>query len=405
MVKLIGLLAVWCLCLALALAGGWAAMWLLVYLLALLVVGGLAWAHLNVVGLELRRRHRDSRIQVGDPFVEQAILESRPGPSQWWPRLWVEVHDRSTLPGHYLDRVVSLGPLGRRVWELRSTCKQRGRFTLGPVVLTSGDPFGLFRASRKVADSSTVIVYPRIVDLPRFGRLPGELPGGSLQGSRVPFSTPNVSGVREYRPGDPFNHIHWPTTARTERLMVREFELDPSADIWLALDLCRDVQVGEGPESTEEYAVTIAASLGRHFLSQGRSVGLISQPATLPSDRGPGQLDRLLEVLAIVRASSHLTLDALLAAEVSRFVRSSTLVVITASTADAWASFCGALQGRGIHVAAVMLDAATFGKAPTPLIAVGELAAARVPTCLVKQGDSLAEALAEPAAAVLESSS
>lgn len=41
-----------------------------------------------------------------------------------------------------------------------------------------------------------------------------------------------------------FNHIHWPTTARARRLMTKEFELDPSADIWLYLDLQRDTATG-----------------------------------------------------------------------------------------------------------------------------------------------------------------
>ena len=47
--------------------------------------------------------------------------------------------------------------------------------------------------------------------------------------------------MREYRPGDAFNRIHWPTTARTNRLMVREFELDPTVDVWIVLDLHSDV--------------------------------------------------------------------------------------------------------------------------------------------------------------------
>ena len=140
------------------------------------------------------------------------------------------------------------------------------------------------------------------------------MPGGSLQGVRVQFSTPNVSSVRDYRPGDAFNRIHWPTSARTNRLMVREFELDPTADVWIVLDLNADVHAGSGLESTEEYAVTAAASLARHLLDQGRAVGLVSQTATLPADRGPRQVERILEVLALVRASSPLTLAALLSA-------------------------------------------------------------------------------------------
>lgn len=394
--KLVGLLALWLLLVLLALSSGWAAMWLLVYALGLLVAGSFLWAQLNVHGLELGRRHRRSRVQVGDTFAEQAVLEARPGISQWWPRLWLELHDASDFPGHHLDGVLSLGILGHKVWELRSTCTRRGRFTLGPVWVSSGDPFGIFRASRKLVDGATIIVYPRTVPLPRFGRVPGQLPGGSVQGVRVQFSTPNVASVRDYQPGDAFNRIHWPTTVRTNRLMVREFELDPSADIWLVLDLNNDAHTGGGPESTEEYAVTATASLARHLLDRGRSVGLVSQTATLPADRGPRQLERILEVLALVRASSHLTLSALLAAETIRFARSSTLIVVTPSTAESWARFCQALGGRGVRTTAVLIEAATFGHAPSTLLLVSSLAAAHIPTYLVKRGDRLDLALSTP---------
>jgi uncharacterized protein (DUF58 family) len=251
-----------------------------------------------------------------------------------------------------------------------------------------------------LTDGTIVVVYPRSVPLPGFGRVPGELPGGAVQGVRVQFNTPNVSSVREYHPGDAFNRIHWPTTARTSRLMVREFELDPTADVWIVLDLDHDAHTGSGLESTEEYAVTAVASLARHLLDQGRAVGLVSQTATLPADRGPRQVERILEVLALVHASSHLTLAALLSAETSRFARSSTLIVVTPSTAEAWARFCQALGGRGVHTSAVLVEAATFGPAESTLLLVSSLAAAHIPTYLVKRGDRLEQSLATPRAAM-----
>ena len=101
--KLAGLLALWLVLLALALSTGWNAVWLLVYSLGLLVAGSALWANWNVVGLELRRRHRARRVQVDDTFVEQAVLEAVTGLSQLWPRLWLELHDASDFPGHHLD--------------------------------------------------------------------------------------------------------------------------------------------------------------------------------------------------------------------------------------------------------------------------------------------------------------
>src|SRR5207302_6554943 len=91
--KLAALLGLWLVLLLLALSTGWNAVWVLVYSLGLLLAGSALWANWNVAGLELRRRHRVTRVQVGDTFVEQAILEPKQGIGQWWPRLWLELHD------------------------------------------------------------------------------------------------------------------------------------------------------------------------------------------------------------------------------------------------------------------------------------------------------------------------
>src|SRR5207247_7181237 len=93
---------------------------------------------------------------------------------------------------------------------------------------------------------------------------------------------------------------------------------------------------------------------------------------------------------------SHLTLPALLGAETSRFARSSTLVIVTSSTSEAWARYCQALGARGVHSTAVLVEAATFGQAPSTLLLVSSLAAAHIPTYMVKRGDRLEQALASP---------
>src|SRR3981081_4405936 len=98
LLKLAGLLGLWLVLLALALSTGWNAVWLLVYSLGLLVAGSALWANWNVAGLELRRRHRATRVQVGDAFVEQVVLEALPGPGQWWPRLWLRAAAPPGLP-------------------------------------------------------------------------------------------------------------------------------------------------------------------------------------------------------------------------------------------------------------------------------------------------------------------
>src|SRR5690606_17012240 len=127
---------------------------------------------------------------------------------------------------------------------------------LGPISLRSSDPFGLFVHERVIDQTHDLVVYPAIMELSNFEIPLGELAGESRIQRRTQQVTPSASGIREWQRGDSFNRIHWRSTARAGRLMVKEFDLDPTSDIWLVLDLEQRVQAGAGEESTEEYAVT-----------------------------------------------------------------------------------------------------------------------------------------------------
>jgi uncharacterized protein (DUF58 family) len=86
------------------------------------------------------------------------------------------------------------------------------------------------------------VVTPHTVPITRFSPPVGYLPGGEAMHRRTPYVTASVSGVRDYAPGDSFNRIHWPSTARTSRLISKEFELDPLSDVWIFLDMHDDAQ-------------------------------------------------------------------------------------------------------------------------------------------------------------------
>ena len=376
-----------------ALAGGWYLMFYVAWTIAFLLGVAYAMAYLGLREIFFERRARALRSEVGSYFDERIVVENR----SWIPKLWLEFEDQGQHPEHTASFVVSLGPFGRYVRPVHTLCRQRGVFQLGPVFVESGDPFGIFRQRRQIDGSSTLVVYPVALPLAGFGRVDGELTGGALQGERVQHTTTNVSGVREYMPGDTFNRIHWKTTARQRRLMVKEFELDPFADIWIVLDLDGRTMAGSGVESVEEYAVTVCASLAKYFLDESRAVGFACQGLLLSPDRGTRQLLKLYEVLAFVRPVSGPPLAELLVAEQQRFGRTDTVVIVTASREDAWIHIMRSLVTRGVHCQTVFVDAATFNRMRPSTDMLGALAAARVPTYLIRRGESIQRALQAPA--------
>lgn len=369
--------------------------WLLFRLAYVVVVAvplSYLWARLNLWGLDVTVERRVDRLQEGQSTEDRITVRNR----SWVYKLWLEVDDPSELPGRAVKRVVALGPWRSRSWRVSTVCTRRGLYSLGPPTVITGDPFGLFRLTRRFGYRQRILVYPRAIELPNFYVPPANLPGEGRFRRRTHYVTPNASGVRQYQYGDSFNRIHWPTTARTNELMVKLFELDPASDIWVILDLEEKVHAGGGDDSTEEYAVRIAASVARYFLMANRSVGYLGLGRTFDledAERGAQHYMRILEHLALACAEGESPLADLLTAESRRFGRHTTVVVITPSTSEDWVLSLQSLAQRGVKVAAILLEPSTFGSADNSLLVFGALAAGDVYTYLVKRSDDLVQAL------------
>ena len=351
------------------------------------------WAKANTRNIEVTTERPVDRLQEGQDFVERITVKNQ----GWFTKLWLEVEDSTNIPGHNATRIITLGPRESKTWRTTTNCRRRGLFSVGPVRVTTGDPFGFFRYTNTYGRPQGVLVYPRATELPNFYVPPAHLPGEGRFRKRTHYVTPNASAVRPYEPGDSFNRIHWPTTARTNQLMVKLFELDPASDIWVILDLDKSVHVGEGDDSTEEHSVRIAASVARFFLLANRSVGFISYGRRLfveDAERGAQHYTRILEGLALAKAEGDVDIGTLVTEESKRFGRHTTVVVVTPSTEEEWVGSLQFIAQRGVKVAAVILDAATFGSTRNSLMVFGALAAGDIYTYVVRRADDLDTSLA-----------
>ncbi len=396
---------------AYAMATGYSLLFRLSYVLGGVLVVAWVWSRLSIRGVEVELVEATRETEVGGWAEERLRVRN----NTRVPKTWVEVQDQTDLPGHRGGNVVGLPQHEFRSWRLRTRCLRRGVFNLGPFTVTSGDPFGLFRHSRATGVSHTLLVYPKTVPLPHFNLAPGELAGEERLQRRAPQVTPNAATVREYLHGDSFNRVHWPTTARVGELMVKEFELDSASNLWVVLDLQRDVHSGAPPENTEEYAVTVAASLARKYLDMNRSVGFIAygqEAQVVKPERGAGQFQLITRALAEAKAQGEIPLHAVLTREGQSFGLHSAVVVITPSTLSDWGRLVGGLARRGVKAAAVVIDVNSFGRRDITVPGVvAQLTGAGVAAYLVRQGENLSEALRpvglgeleQPSPATLES--
>jgi len=164
-----------------SISSGWHVLYILTYVLLTLFVLSWLWARYSLNKLVFRRSSTAGRVQVGETFDERLMLDN----VGLMPKLWVQVADGSTLPGHRAGYVASMGGRKRATWRARSVCRQRGRFQLGPVVATSGDPFGLFRSRIFLTSQRELLVLPRVIPLTNFALFTGGLPGRGRSSRRA----------------------------------------------------------------------------------------------------------------------------------------------------------------------------------------------------------------------------
>lgn len=295
---------------------GWNAGFSLLFRVSFLLAVGLVlgplwvWTHLRQVEGKIEASPR--QVQVGQQVDVRIELRNR----SFLPKPWLELRLNSNLPTVPKAMVAYLPGGSVRSWSFYLPCPRRGEYFLGPLVLGSRDPLGLFQRELTLGPAYDLQVYPITVDLPSSVLGAAQTASGESPLLAPLGVTPPVRGIRDYLLGDSFNRIHWLTSVRMRKLMSKELERESSQDIWILLDMEGGIHAGEGQESTEEYGVTLAASLAKAFLEANRSVALATWDESfhlvLPS-KGTAQLWRILETLSVVAARGREPLFRLMA--------------------------------------------------------------------------------------------
>jgi uncharacterized protein (DUF58 family) len=322
------------------------------------------WARALADHIHLSREMRFGWAQVGDRLEERFTLRNH----SWLPAPWAEIIDHSTLPNSQGSRVTGVGGSAENRWTTQSVCTQRGLFTLGPTGVRLTDPLGIYQVEIEDPHSTSIMVTPPIIPLPTIEVAPGGRTGEGKPRPNVLERTVNASSVRDYIPGDSLRWIHWPTTAHRDELFVRLFDGTPAADWWILLDTDQSVQAGQGPDSTLEHAITLAASLADRGLRSRRTVGLAASgdPAVwLPPQEGDGHRWAILRALALV-SPAQLPFQQFLERLKPAFGKYASLILITPNVSGSWLKTLLPLIWAGAVPTVLLLDPRSFGSDGDP---------------------------------------
>jgi len=285
------------------------------------------------------------------------------------PASWLRLHESLPLElktPNFFRCVTSLLPHEEVTLAYELEARRRGYYSIGPLLIGSGDPFGVAASSREGPNVDALTVYPRIVSLKDLG-LPAQTPFGVIPTRQRIYEDPTrIVGVREYQSGDSMRRIHWTATAATGALQVKRFEPAISIESQIILNLNRDEYTLHRAATATELGIVTAASIAHHLVEKRQTVGLScngidpladpSQAIVLPPRKGREQLMHILDVLARVQTSKGRPFSDLLRQTGLHLTWGGTGIVICAHADDQLFDNMLLLKRSGFHLVLVVLD-------------------------------------------------
>lgn len=277
---------------------------------AVLAIGA-AWPWLSILGLTGELTFAASRAREGVPTTARLIVRNR----AFWDAWGLTIRETSEADAIHAPGMAAAP--GRRTTEASwpVVFDRRGVHPESATNLVSGFPFGLLNATRPLATSTRVVVWPATFPV---GSIPVAAASRVSDGVGIaPRSGTmgDLSGVRPYRRGDSIRRVHWPQSARHGTLIVCELESPAMPEVQVVIDVHPAAHGGSGRDGSLEWAVRVAASFAEDWIGKGAAVELVFGGTSVPAAAGSVETRRAtaLDALARLRMDDSLTLSGTLA--------------------------------------------------------------------------------------------
>jgi uncharacterized protein (DUF58 family) len=305
--------------------------------LSVLVAIAVGVVRLSRHDLEVSRTISPRRARPGQPVrVSLTVVNQGTGAA---PLLLLEDHLPSGLAGGARFALRGVEPGGVRETSVELTPARRGRYEIGPVEIAIVDPFALAQVREQSVAKTRLLVHPRIDPLV-LPRDLGDRKSLALSTLRQPTGArgEDFYTLREYIEGDDLRKIHWPSTAKRGRYMIRQEETPWQTRATIVLDDRAEAHEGLGELSSFERVVEAAASVVDLYHRSGFTYRLTAaHHPGLPGAKLSEQRNRCLDLLAMLEPRRGESNDALAARliELESGVAAEASLVVVAGTLTA----------------------------------------------------------------------
>jgi uncharacterized protein (DUF58 family) len=269
---------------------------------------GVAWPRIAMAGVSCSLSFDRRRATEGSAVRVRITVSNR-----WpWP-LWGLIVERGFfLPTSRQDSAAAslarVAGWSRTVFEWEFRPRHRGRFPLEVPRLATGFPFGLWQCHAAIMVEGELLVWPRTAALQSIPPILGKSMSIAAAHSRHVGDEGDVIGLRPFRRGDSLRRVHWPQTARQDRIVVCERQASARRRVQLILDPGADFEM-EGSCESQEDLIRVAASIGRQFHAHHADTQLCLGNRSVVADPGEPGLRRMMDAFANWSPGSEIDLE------------------------------------------------------------------------------------------------
>ncbi|HEY4606198.1 MAG TPA: DUF58 domain-containing protein [Acidimicrobiia bacterium] len=261
----------------------------------------LAYVRSRKPELEVSRRLGSATVHDGESTTVTLLVDnvSKHGVS------YLTIQDDVNRLGVATFEVARLKKRESTTATYRVTCRPRGVYRVGPTTVKANDPLGLAEMSAGTGPMDRIVVYPAIEELTGFPIIRGQDP--AMQASRPEHSRrggEDFYTLREYQRGDDLRRVHWPSSAKTDELMIRQLETPWQSRALVLLDVR---SASYESQDAFEKAVSGAATIVTHLVGSGFDADLWAGDAE-PIDAS--RYASAMERLALVQPNPAIDIEA-----------------------------------------------------------------------------------------------
>ena len=251
-------------------------------------------------GLTFDRRAPEEMEQNDEALVDFAVRNGSRG-----MRVSIIVEDPHLCDTNMF--VTSIGPGETVEITTARRADHRGLLESTHVRVRTLAPFGVAERRRRVRVEGTTLVLPAVVPLGTLSFVePAPAVTSAVRSTPRRGQGPEYFGVREYRSGDSMRHVHWPSTARTGAVMVREFEEETTRRLAIVVDASRDAGDSWTPL---DRCCCAAASISLAAGAQGQGSRLVLAEAGVTDVIARADGREMLRRLALLRPDDRVPFE------------------------------------------------------------------------------------------------